>query len=213
MNNEQQYQRFLDAQEHPENYTDEELNEILADADGLAQLKRAWFFNAAKQSHVDVNAAWSQFCKHHHAWRLRLPLKIAAASIGIVCLASAAYAAAIGLGLARNPFHHIPAQSVSTDTLKTTTIVKPCTNIKGTALKVVTPKPHMVAFNDAKLSAILTQMAAYYHVQVTFTDAGTRNLRLYFEWDQQKSLDDNIMLLNSFQHIHITHEGNQLTIN
>ena len=38
---EEKIKRLLDAQEHPEHYTDEELCEIIHDAQPLAQLKRA----------------------------------------------------------------------------------------------------------------------------------------------------------------------------
>ena len=38
---EEKIKRFLDAQEHPEHYTDEELQEIINEAQPIVQLKRA----------------------------------------------------------------------------------------------------------------------------------------------------------------------------
>lgn len=55
-------------------------------------------------------------------------------------------------------------------------------------------------------------MAEYYHVEVTYANEEAKSIRLLFEWDQKKSLDDNLVLLNSFQQININREGNKLTV-
>ncbi len=60
---------FLDMQEHPEKYTDEQITALLADedikafAETLAISKRAMMRQEADP--VDVDAAWQQFAEAH----------------------------------------------------------------------------------------------------------------------------------------------------
>ena len=65
--NEEKINRFLDAQEHPEHYTDEELKEIIDEAQPLAQLKRALTEERAENEDIDVDSAWRAFCQAHDA--------------------------------------------------------------------------------------------------------------------------------------------------
>lgn len=64
---EEKIKRFLDAQEHPEHYTDEELKEIIDETRPLAQLKRALTEERAENEGVDVDSAWRAFCQAHDA--------------------------------------------------------------------------------------------------------------------------------------------------
>ena len=55
---EEKIKRFLDAQEHPEHYTDEELQEIINEAQPIVQLKRALTEERAENEDIDVDSAW-----------------------------------------------------------------------------------------------------------------------------------------------------------
>ena len=62
---EEKIKRLLDAQEHPEHYTDEELREIIHDARPLAQLKRALAEERADDEDINVEKAWKAFSQSH----------------------------------------------------------------------------------------------------------------------------------------------------
>ncbi len=62
---EEKIKRLLDAQEHPEHYTDEELCEIIHDAQPLAQLKRALAKERAEDEDINVEKAWKAFSLSH----------------------------------------------------------------------------------------------------------------------------------------------------
>ena len=64
---EEKIKRFLDAQEHPEHYTDEELQEIINEAQPIAQLKRALTEERAENEDIDVDSAWQAFCQAYEA--------------------------------------------------------------------------------------------------------------------------------------------------
>ncbi len=62
---EEKIKRLLDAQEHPEHYTDEELQAIIRDAHPLAQLKRALAEERAEEKDINVDKAWKAFSQSH----------------------------------------------------------------------------------------------------------------------------------------------------
>lgn len=211
MTEDEKIQRLLDAQEHPENYSDEEINELLKAAEPLSDLKRAMTDKDTRKEDINVDAAWERFYHMHseegHAW-----LKIAASFIGFLIVGTMAYAAMVSLGLVRNPFQQAP--SAKTEILakqETAKVAKPIVATKDT---VTTKKeaPQTIHFDNAELTTILGAMAKYYGVEVQFTNETAKHIRLHFEWDQAKSLDDNIQVLNSFQQITITRDGNKIVV-
>ena len=210
MNEEEKQLRFLDAQEHPEKYTDEQLDQILQDGEDLAELKRAFMSEKLEHEDIDTEAAWEEFEKSHiskstHSW-----LKIAVSFMGIIFITSAVYATAISFGIVSNPF--------SSDETHVTVIERDsCKSIhaitkKDSLTNSSQTEPRVIYFDNKELSVILTEMAKYYKVDVTFMNNETKSIRLCFDWDQKKTLADNLYILNSFQKININLKGNQLTV-
>lgn len=203
---------FLDMQEHPENYTDEQIEALLGDEDikefahYMAMTKRAIIGKELVEP--DVEAAWQSFSKAHpsrrSAWR-----KAAAAVVGGVFLSGIALAAAFRLGFLHpattpptSPSTPIHTPATGTDTLRRDTPATPKDSLD------LTP----VTFDNAQLDTILTQMGRHYHVKVVFNDARSRHLRLYFRWDKRLNLQQQVDLLNAFDHLHLTFSDNILTV-
>ncbi len=209
--------RILDAQEHPEHYTDEQLEEILAEADNLALLKRAMEMEDTNCENIDVEAEWAAFeAKHPEEKTIGKPIsnhirmKVAASTIGIIFIAGAAFAAAVGLGIISNPFStKIEPKQEMIALVKTDTIAEKNDTIVSMPVK---QEAKTQIFDNVKLEKIIAEISRYYHVEATFANEEAKHIRLYFEWDQAKSLDENIDILNSFQKITITRDNNKLTI-
>lgn len=70
---EEKIKRLLDAQEHPEHYTDEELCEIIRDARPLAQLKRALAKERAEDEDIDVEKHGKHSASHIPRALIRFP--------------------------------------------------------------------------------------------------------------------------------------------
>ncbi|MBM6992054.1 MAG: DUF4974 domain-containing protein [Prevotella sp.] len=203
---------LLDMQEHPERYTDDEIQELLADedvrsfAETLAATKRAMTHQSTEE--VDVDAAWQRFADAHptphHNW-----LKIAAVSSGVVFLSGMAWAAAVQLGLIGSP-----RKAADTPRKSQTELRTPADTLATDTLR--TPKDSVsmapVTFDNAELGTILTQMGAFYHVGVAFQQESSRHIRLYFQWDKHLDLQQQVELLNSFDRISITLNDNQLNV-
>ena len=217
---EEKIKRLLDAQEHPEHYTDEELREIIHDARLLALLKRALTEERAEDEDIDVEKAWKVFSQthpdsSHPLSRHRIPrwLHVAAVFLGCVFLAGVAFAAMTRLGWIRSPFaaeksevvQHAPVTAALRDTTATADSITPKQETKK-------PAPVVKVFDNTTLSDILSAMGQYYGLKVVYSTATAKAIRLHFEWDQAKSIDANIAILNGFQQISITRNGDTLNV-
>ena len=62
------------------------------------------------------------------------------------------------------------------------------------------------------MKTIVDAIAAYYHVYVKVLNPVSTHIRLYFKWDRQCSLQQNIELLNAFDRVKVSYSDNTLTI-
>jgi hypothetical protein len=203
---------FLDMQEHPEQYTDEQICQLLADedikafAETLSLAKRA--MTAHQSTHVDVEAEWRQFASRHTRPQRRW-IKVAASVCGIVFLTGVAWAAVVQWGLF--PSQHRPSPSTNNPAQVQTTASRALHQDT-----VATPKDSVdmtpVTFDNAELSQILGQMGTFYHVDVVFHSEQAKHVRLYFKWDKHLDLQRQIDLLNGFERIHLSLDNDRLTI-
>jgi hypothetical protein len=206
--------RFQDLQEHPERYTDEQLDALLTgDApaetlDTLATLKSAFVKSACSEQSVDVEAEWASFENAHTPQRHRRSwLKIAAMIAGVVATATLTYAAAVGLGL----IGHRPAQEQAAAPSAPKKEAAAATTFTP-AQKAESAEPTSVTFDNVELEKIMATMATYYHVGVVYGKENVKHVRFYFKWDKATPLEDNINILNSFQNINVTLSDNTITI-
>ena len=58
-----------------------------------------------------------------------------------------------------------------------------------------------VHYENATLEEILTDIAGYHHVRLHFQSDASRQLRLYYDWQQQEPLADIVQMLDAFQGI------------
>lgn len=232
---EEKIKRLLDAQEHPEHYTDEELCEIIRDARPLARMKRALMEARTEDEDINVEKAWKVFSLSHpdssrsnepetassglssveshptaQPSHHRVPrwLRVAA-----VFLAGVTFAAMTRLGWIQSPFaeekpevaQRAPIMAVPRDTASTADSITPKQETKK-------PAPVVKVFDNATLLDILSAMGQYYGLKVVYSTATAKAIRLHFEWDQAKSIDANIAILNGFQQITITRNGDSLNV-
>ena len=237
---EEKIKRLLDAQEHPEHYTDEELCEIIRDARPLARMKRALMEARTEDEDINVEKAWKAFSLSHpdssrsnepetassglssveshptaQPSHHRVPrwLRVAAVFLGCVFLAGVTFAAMTRLGWIQSPFaeekpevaQRAPVTAALRDIASTADSLAPKQETKKSA-------PVVKVFDNATLLDILSAMGQYYGLKVVFRSESAKAIRLHFEWDQAKSIDANIAILNGFQQISITRNGDTLNV-
>ena len=229
MNNKQSEEKqriFLNMLDHPEKYTTKEIEALLADeeissfASYLAMTKHA--MKRHEEEDIDVNAEWERFAIEHSIPQRRNWKRIAASTIGIIFISGLAFAATVQLGIL--PFfnskeevetHSKTPHLTATDSIKKAQAERQA--VSDSLNRVLLHKtdsipPQPIVFEDTSLKTIVDAMAAYYHVDVKVLNPVSTHIRLYFKWDRQCSLQQNIELLNAFNRVKISYSDNTLTI-
>ncbi|MCR5077734.1 MAG: DUF4974 domain-containing protein [Prevotella sp.] len=216
---------LLDMQEHPEKYTDRQVRELLADDDirqfahYLAMTKRAMMRD--EPAGIDVEAEWERFAAVRLPHR-RSRMKVAASIVGIVFVSGLALAATVQFGFlpffgSRQPVppQPSPVRMTPADSLREVSRQRKATidSLTRTLIQHPDSMPvEPVTFEDASLQTVATAMAQYYHAELKVDNPGAARMRLFFKWDRQATLQQNIDLLNGFDRVNLTYTNNTLTI-
>ena len=185
--------------ENPEQYSDEQLLELLADEE-CRELYEAMRLSAdafqmedakAKISEGLKDEEWQKFSMTYDAdsdgrtaHRHYSLSKIAALFIGVLMLSGIAYAAY------RMAHREQVLIEEPTDSVKQAPIV----------------------FENAELQTMLNEMATYYNYKVTFRTEAAKHIRLYFTWDKASKIEDVVATFNKFERIHINIENQTLVV-
>lgn len=237
---EKNLQDFLDVQENLNQYSDEKLEELFMDKNlqddlnSTALLKQALKSEeiSEHQTHncdFDINAEWNHFKQTYlnedisseevshaqnsreilispsHQWR-----KIAAAIISITMISGLTFAAILWQQRYRNQqdTEFVSSTNKNMAAADTTHIQNTLENKKD-SITTISPTP--ILFDNTELGIILEEMGKHYGKQVVFKSKA-EHLRLRFEWNQQLSLQQNLQILNGFQHINISLEDDKIIV-
>ena len=221
----QRIEWLLELQDHPEQLTDEQLQQILAD-DEMRQLvkqlgfaKRAFKHDALKNDTPDVEGEWEKFAASHseeleildegeYKPRLRAylaPRKIAASFIGVLLASGIAFAA---IQVVRNISTPKPQQP----TTEQMTDIDPVTSLPADTVKADTISVKPYIFNNVPLDSMLTAIATAHGVGVEFENEAVRHLRFHFVWKREDSLSRVVEKLNTFEAVNIGMEDKTLVV-
>ena len=199
--------------EQPELYSDEQWREVLADE----ECKELYLMLSKVQSAVEderlgeimtdeqIDHEWDEFCDRHDIVgnSPRWP-RIAAAVIAVICVSLAIAAA----------YSHIFHKQVHDD--KVSPAAERVTATPGSDalpdLEVQTDKLQPFLYDNVPLVQIINELSAYYNVDVEWRSDEARDLRLYYQWEPSFTLDKVVDMLNSFEAINITREGDKIII-
>ena len=217
MNKDEKRLMLFDMQEHPEKYTDEQMEHLLADEEvkeflrDLAMARMAG--KKATPKKVDVDKAWKEFAETHNKDLLtdkkeanstyRNRMKIAASIVGIIFLSGVALAAV------QNGWFKFSTSDKVVEEKAATEQTANSKQLANDSLKAMTVEPtdsldmKPVVFDNAELGTVLMQMADFYNVKVKYMNANTQHIRLFFNWNKTKTLEQNMELLNAFDRIQI----------
>ena len=189
----------------------------------LALTKQAFVKREVEKESVPVDEEWEKFATEHAEelealekdkprtatiTRLMgiLPYKVAASIIGILFTAGVAFAAIHIVRMVSNSKPQAiqteqtisakPTSALPTDTVKTDT--------------TTTTKP--IVFDNVALDKMLPQIASYYNKEVEFLNADARQLRFYFVWKQDETLDVVLHRLNLFESITVELKSDKIVV-
>lgn len=210
------YDLVLDIIAHPENYTSEELNEIMADEETREIYNLLCKTDAAVKANreINVDAEWGTFSNMHKIRRKR-PYKWMenrAATIAVV-VCSSIVAVAAGIAVTVSVIENKPKQEpvIVMAEVDQYAVASQDTIIEehGDSV-IVTETP--VIFEKEPLETILQYVGKAYGVEVKFNNKEVSALHLYYKFDPALSLDEVISQLNTFEQINISRNGNTLTV-
>ena len=225
MTEEKRIEWLLELQEHSEQLTDEQLQQILAD-DEMRQLvqqfgfaKRAFKYDAIKNDTPDVDAEWEKFAASHakalnaldegdrkSRFVLRLAThKIAASFIGVLLASGIAFAAIQVVRNISTPKPQLPTTEQATD-------IEPVTSLPVDTVKADTIPVEPYIFNNVPLDSMLTAIAAAHGISVEFENDAARQLRFHFVWKREDSLLRVVEKLNTFEAVNIGMEDKKLVV-
>ena len=210
MDRDEKIKMLLDMQDHPEQYSDEALEQMLNDAEAqelmeaTAQLKRAIINDEFTISEQDVVDEWKEFASKHFArqkpqynW-----LKMAAMFIGILFVSGIAFAAIhmirhnTGIQEPQPKEQTVRQQAVLADNVQSDT--------------AVLAEP--VVFENVSLDSIAKGIAAWYHMDMDLQNEQACQLRFHFIWKPNDSLQEVIEKLNMFEHVDMAIEDGKLIV-
>ena len=191
----------------------------------LALTKQAFVKREVEKESVPADQEWEKFAAEHadeletlekdepHTVTITklmgiLPYKVAASIIGILFTAGVAFAAIhivrhfVGEDV-KSPTQEVqipnssqPSPALPTDTVKTDT--------------TTTTKP--IVFDNVALDKMLPQIASYYNKEVEFQNEEARQLRFYFVWKQDETLDVVLHRFNLFESITVELKSDKIVV-
>lgn len=207
--------------ENPEDYSEAQWQDILADDESREIYKLMAKTKSATQSPQvtddEIDAEWQRLVhsRQNHAAVIPLWRKIAAAAAIVTTLFGFTYAAirtvffGIEKKMATQETPH-KVENVSTkDNEPTTQEFSQNTEISN---EEAPAKAEPRLYDNVPLEQILTELSAYYHVDVEYRSEGVRSLRLYYQWEPDYSLDKVIEMLSHFETFNIHLEGDKLIV-
>lgn len=201
---------LLDMQEHPEQFSEQELEQMLSDAEAqelmeaTAQLKRAMKNDEFSISEQEIEDEWQAFAANHLAEQKpqRTWLKIAAMFIGVLFMTGIAFAAI-----------HIIKQNTGAQKMKQVeqpVIQQPVST--GTVNNDTIAQTEPVIFDNVTLDSIAKEIADYHHIEVDLQNELAKQLRFYFVWKQDDDLQEVVEKLNMFDHVDMAIENGKLIV-
>ena len=232
MEHEERIRILLSMQEHPERYSDEQIQQMLDDDSELAELleqvaltKQAFVKQEADEEVVPVEEEWRKFSANHAeeldtivrgnesgaktAFIRQLmglfPSKFVASFVGVLVTASLAFAA----------IHMVRMASINRQAVQTEQHVSSHPNdiLPTDTLKsdtVITAQS--IVFDNVPLEKMLAQIATQYQKEVDFQKDDARHLRFYFVWKPNEGLEVTLHRLNLFESITIELKDNMIVV-
>lgn len=212
--------RLLDALDHPENYSDAEVEQILADPEAreVYDILRKTADASAPVSEINLDDEWRRFEAKQPkrspillSWQSFMASRNAAAVVIALVGTLAVVAATIGVTHYFNANKEM-AKTEQAEPQKQTAIANANVAPTDTIPAETTPLPETIVFKGENLERILADIAGYYGATVKFDQDAAKSLQLYFEWDQSLPLNEIVEQLNNFEQIDITLTDKVLTV-
>ena len=181
-------QLFFDMQEHPEKYTDEQLEAMMTELDKEPDAEVAWQKVLSNSPLKEENSIPLRKSRGWSSLRRVVAIITAFAFLGIISLAG----------------YHSFFYKTSTDNRQRTTDT---TTVKTERFYVdVQDGDTIFRFENIRLDSILAVVSRHYERRVVFKDKAPAHLCLYLTCYTTQTLEEFVETLNMFDGINVTQE-------
>lgn len=222
-----QMERLLDMMEHPDQYTDEQLNELLR-GDELRQTYQlisdttsAYEYRRTSDKLTDeiIEEEWHKLMEKKSTSKPvhRYYRQVAAVVIGILTVSGIAIAAVSIVKGSRKQLATDSAVTVTNNIVHTKTLrEKDSTRTTATYSKleekrvgeILPPKQ----FDNVMLQDIVQEISDYYGIKTVCRNPEAGQLRLRFLWNRDQSVEHAVKTLNMFEKVQLTLADSTITI-
>ena len=199
--NDHNKQLFRSMQEEPDKYSDQEIEAMMDDLDQMPDVDEAWqqFENEERRIKNEEFATALPTVRFYSSLR-----KVAASFVGLLLVSAVAIAAVHIVQHYQKP----KAPQVTETTAVNTQLSTLNSQLKEDTLAKAEP----VVFDNVPLDSIAKDIAAYHHLDLALQNEQANELRFYFVWNQNESLQEVIEKLNMFDQVHLTVEDHKLYV-
>lgn len=232
----QKWDMLLDLLEHPEKYSETQKDELLGDEEvnelyqQLVETRQSLDFAKSKEKmkmpsidaeweklkeekqqkeEMSQNAETQQIAKLFSLWS---PMRKVAAVAAVLVVSGITFAAIHLVTRSHQPSDNSNTELVASqkDSIQQVSAPQKSNIEEKTDSASLAQLP--LVYENAELQNILTPIAGYFHLQVTYQNESARHIRLFLQLEKNMSLDDIIELLNHFEKVNIRHEGQTLIV-
>lgn len=201
--------KLLEAIEHPENLSTEELQQLMSDPEiealyRLLCASRSKSFSISEPDDKTISSEWNNLMskKRKQTFIKWFTGRKASAVISFVILSYSI--AAVGISMKNKQSEKTLAETPVSNTDISYMEEK---NIPNTTL----PKDTVIIFENEKLDKILNDISPYYNLTVDLRSPRSKEVRLFLKWDSSTPIDELIDHLNTFERINLILNENTLT--
>ena len=192
---------LLEMQEHPEHYSEQELEQMLHDTEAqelmedTALLKRAMKHEEFTMSGQEVEDDWQRFAATHFARQAprRSLFKVAASFIGILLIAGLSFAF----------YWTTDSRQRTTDDGQRTSMVNGQCPMAPDSL---------IRFVDVRLDSMLSIVGNHYGREVCFRDEAPCELRFTITWNRRQPMATFVGSLGEFDGLKLKEEHDTLFV-
>lgn len=207
--------QVIDMIEHPEKYSDAQVEEILQDEEcrqtyfTMVEMRMTFDKEGALEN-LDIDQEWQNLQRSQKTSYSRFSwTKIAASFVGVVLLSGIAVAA-IHTYSSHEDNKQIAADTTFVSYKSTNNGQKIIEKQKDGEEKV--KKIIHKTFDNVALSNMLEEVSKYYGVTVVFRNEEAKQLRFYYEWNSEDDLSKVVDELNHSQQMNLAVEDGKIIV-
>ena len=210
MNTEDYIKKIWDMLDNPQAYSEEEILALLRDNEEaseayrqIVEVKRSYRQLHAADKSIDVDKAWKRFASGHPVENKRHR------SLYTSWFTGARKYAAIGVAvLMMSGLSYARKEQPAVTERKPATVRKTKAPVEAVDTVQIQPK----TFDNVPLEKMLPEIAEHYGMDVRFLSEEAKELRLFFTWNPQESIDKVIDKLNQFERLNVKRDGRSIIV-